>query len=248
MHYYQFNIADYRKDTGHLSMIENAIYRHLIDWYYLDESPIPLETKVVMRRLRLVSKEDEKALENVLSDFFEREDGWRHKRIDQDIIEYHAMAEKNKANGKLGGRPKKTQSVTTWNPLETQSKGNQEPLTNNHKPIKPKSVGASATRLPADWKPSEEEIDYCKTQRPDLILEKVVENFSDYWHAKGGASARKVDWSATWRSWVRNEKAVNQRVNGSRNQHEHNASFMNSLLSPLAEVDVTPKLLRIGSV
>lgn len=138
MHYYQFNIADYRKDTGHLSMIENAIYRHLIDWYYLDESPIPLETQVVMRRLRLVSKEDEKALENVLSDFFEREDGWRHKRIDQDIIEYHAMAEKNKANGKLGGRPKKTHSVATGLPLETQvepkqkATTNQEPLTTNH--------------------------------------------------------------------------------------------------------------------
>ena len=223
MHYYQFNIADYRKDTGHLSMIENAIYRHLIDWYYLDESPIPLETQVVMRRLRLVSKEDEKALENVLSDFFERADGWRHKRIDQDIIEYHAMAEKNKANGKLGGRPKKTQSVTTGLPDETQSKGNQEPITINHKPIKPKSVGASATRLPADWKPSDEEIDYCKTQRPDLIVEKVVENFSDYWHAKGGSAARKVDWSATWRSWVRNEKALAQHINGFKSEKQRNS-------------------------
>ena len=37
MHYYKFNIADYRKDTGHLSTIEHGIYRQLIDWYYLDE-------------------------------------------------------------------------------------------------------------------------------------------------------------------------------------------------------------------
>ena len=71
---------------------------------------------------------------------------------------------------------------------------------------------ASASRLPADWTPSDAEIDYCKTQRPDLIVEKVVENFSDYWHAKGGAAARKVDWSATWRSWVRNEKSVSHQA------------------------------------
>lgn len=90
MHYYQFNIADYRKDTGHLSMIEHAIYRALIDWYYLDEKPIPLETQSVMRRLRLVSEDEAKALENVLSDFFERADGWRHKRIDQEIKNWHS--------------------------------------------------------------------------------------------------------------------------------------------------------------
>lgn len=122
-----------------------------------------------------------------------------------------------------------------------------EAYTDKTKP-KVKSVGASATRLPADWTPSDAEIDYCKTQRPDLIVEKVVENFSDYWHAKGGAAARKVDWSATWRSWVRNEKAVNQRVNGSRNQHEHNASFMSAILSPLnkREIDVTPNVCLIG--
>ena len=97
-----------------------------------------------MRRLRLVSEAEAKALENVLSDFFFRADGWRHKRIDQDIIEYHAMAEKNKANGKLGGRPKKTQSVSvgmpSGNPNESQNNPNQEPITNNQSKPKVKTT------------------------------------------------------------------------------------------------------------
>ena len=131
MHYYQFNIADYRKDTVHLSRLEHGIYRDLIDWYYLDETPIPLETQSVMRRLRLVSDEEAKALENVLCDFFTKADGYRHHRIDLDIVEYHAMAEKNKANGKLGGRPKKTQSVPNGLPDESQNNPNQEPITSN---------------------------------------------------------------------------------------------------------------------
>ena len=138
MHYYHFNIADYRKDTTHLTRLEHSIYRDLIDWYYLDESPIPVETQSVMRRLRLASQEELKALENVLNDFFYLDGMWRHKRIDQEIIEYHVMSDKNKKNGKLGGRPKKTQSVTTGLPLETQvepkqkATTNQEPLTINH--------------------------------------------------------------------------------------------------------------------
>jgi uncharacterized protein YdaU (DUF1376 family) len=142
MHYYQFNIADYRKDTVHLSRLEHGIYRDLIDWYYLDEQPIPLETQSVMRRLRLVSEEEAKALENVLSDFFFQDGGWRHRRIDLDIVEYHAMAEKNKANGKLGGRPKKTQSVSSGLPDESQNNPNQEPLTINQEPIKTKETRA----------------------------------------------------------------------------------------------------------
>ena len=63
MHYYKFNIADYRKDTGHLSTLEHGIYRQLIDWQYLDEKPIPLETQVVSRRLRLGS--DDKTINTI---------------------------------------------------------------------------------------------------------------------------------------------------------------------------------------
>ena len=36
---------------------------------------------------------------------------------------------------------------------------------------------------------------------------KVAEQFRDHWHAQGGANARKVDWAAAWRNWVRREKA-----------------------------------------
>ena len=69
MHYYKFNISDYRKDTVHLTPIEHYIYRSLIDWYYLDELPIPKETQSVMRRLCL-GIESVSLLQNVLNDLF----------------------------------------------------------------------------------------------------------------------------------------------------------------------------------
>ena len=136
MHYYKFNIADYRKDTSHLSTIEHGIYRQLIDWYYLDEKPITAKTQVVIRRLRLGSDEV-KFLENVLSDFFVLDKtGYKHKRIEVEIKDYHEQAEKNQRNGKLGGRPKKTQSVISGLPDESQNNLNHKPLTTNHKPKK----------------------------------------------------------------------------------------------------------------
>jgi uncharacterized protein YdaU (DUF1376 family) len=149
MHYYKFNIADYRKDTGHLSTIEHGIYRQLIDWYYLDEQPIPEETQVVIRRLRLGS-EEVTFLRNILDDFFVLgKTGYTHKRIEVEIKDYQEQVEKNKNNGKLGGRPKKTQSVISGLPDESQNNPNQEPLTTNHKPIyKDTKVSLSAEGLP----------------------------------------------------------------------------------------------------
>ena len=144
MHYYSFNIADYRKDTAHLTPIEHYIYRTLIDWCYLDESGIPKITQVVMRRLGLGS-EMEPSLLNVLSDFFsEGENAWFHTRISSEIEGYHANSNKNRENGKKGGRPKKqqvtylekpkkTHPVNLANPNESETKG--KPITNNHKPI-----------------------------------------------------------------------------------------------------------------
>ena len=151
MHYYQFNIADYRKDTVHLTRIEHSIYRDLIDWYYLEETPIPTETQSVMRRLRLGCETEATALKNVLHDFFSPEsDGFHHKRIDFDIAEFRAQCEKNRSNGLKGGRPKgkKTQWVTSGLPVVSQTDAtanpNHKPLTINHKPnnkdIRPSDV------------------------------------------------------------------------------------------------------------
>jgi len=143
VNYYSFHIGDYRRDTAHLTPIEHYIYRTLIDWYFLNETPIPKDTQVVMRRLSLGS-DMAPNLENVLNDFFVLdENGWNHGRIDNEIREYRNKAEVNRVNGKLGGRPKKPKKTQTVNerlandnPTENESKPNQEPLTNNQQPIK----------------------------------------------------------------------------------------------------------------
>ena len=215
MHYYKFNIADYRKDTGHLSTVEHGIYRQLIDWYYLDEKPIPIETQVVMRRLRLGS-EHEAALRNVLADFFVKgKDGYKQGRIDLEINEYHSQADKNRTNGKLGGRPKKTQSVISGNPDESENNPNHKPLTNKpltNKPLtnKPSSSATRGSRLPADWKPNAELVEWSKAERQDLDLRKVLEEFRDYWTSVAGSKGVKLNWDATWRNWVRSQKADKQ--------------------------------------
>jgi uncharacterized protein YdaU (DUF1376 family) len=185
MHYYKFNIADYRKDTGHLSTIEHGIYRQLIDWYYLDEQPIPEETQVVIRRLRLGS-EEVKFLQNVLSDFFVLgKTGYKHKRIEVEIKDYQEQVEKNKNNGKLGGRPKKTQSVISGLPDESQNNPNHKPLTINHKPIKEKATGVAPPEGVSDsvW----QEFKSLRKAKRAPITQRAIDAIS--------SEAQKIGWT-----------------------------------------------------
>lgn len=68
---------------------------------------------------------------------------------------------------------------------------------------KPKQQRGS--RLTAEWAPADEDISFCKTERPDLDPAKTADRFRDYWIAQPGAKGIKTDWTATWRNWVRNE-------------------------------------------
>ena len=135
MHYYKFNIGDYARSTRHLSNEEDLAYRRLIDMYYENEAPIPLETQWVARRIRVASE----AVDIVLQDMFERtEDGWKHARCEADIADYHKSAQRNRENGKRGGRPKSVGNKPTENPVGSQSDTSGNPvvtLTTNHKPL-----------------------------------------------------------------------------------------------------------------
>lgn len=131
MHYYQFNIGDYIKNTLHLSHEEDLAYRRLLDLYYDSEQPIPNDIPRVSRRLRLGSE----VVQSVLDEFFElTEVGYRNHRADLEISDYREYLAKQKANGSKGGRPKKTQQEPTVNPTETQNNPNQQPLTTNQQP------------------------------------------------------------------------------------------------------------------
>ena len=67
---------------------------------------------------------------------------------------------------------------------------------------------ATASRLPADWAASADDIEFCKAERPDLVPAQTEQRFRDYWIAQPGVKGRKADWPATWRNWVRNERAA----------------------------------------
>lgn len=69
---------------------------------------------------------------------------------------------------------------------------------------KDKKERERGSRIAADWKPSDKDRDFGLAQ--GLASKEVgreAEKFRDYWNARAGATGIKLDWSATWRNWLR---------------------------------------------
>lgn len=69
-----------------------------------------------------------------------------------------------------------------------------------------KAASPKGTRLPINFQMPAEWIEWASTERhwTPKDSQAEAENFRDFWHAKPGADACKLDWRATWRRWVRN--------------------------------------------
>lgn len=100
---------------------------------------------------------------------------------------------------------------------------NHHSTTSNHhsSPCSPRKTrsrsGQSTTskrgcRLPDDWQPSPELIDYASER--NLNPEREAEDFRDYWCSKPGAGGLKLDWAATFRTWCRRSADRQQQRSG----------------------------------
>lgn len=86
----------------------------------------------------------------------------------------------------------------------------EEKRREENKEAKPSTRGS---RLKEDWKPSDELLAWAKKERPDLVIERTIDTFVDYWVAVPGSKGVKNDWDRTFKNWVRNEKSFNGKQN-----------------------------------
>ncbi len=191
MHYYQHNISDYRADTGHLTLLEHGCYHQLLDQYYLNEEPLPLDIDKIFRLLTARTQDEKDAIKNVLKDFFvETEAGFIQRRCDNEIKFYHeridsaAAAGRKSAEKRANSNGRSTGVQRMFNQLIT---NNQEPITNNHIDISsdfdifwqeyPKKVGKEAARK--SWYK-------IRPNLQDVLKTLAWQKESKQWFEKGG--------------------------------------------------------------
>lgn len=146
MNYYPHHIGDFRSGTVFMSRAERWLYRDMIEFYYDREQALPLDIDLLCRAIGVRTPDERDIVADLLRHNFERtETGFKHNRCEKEIAAYRAKGETARANGKSGGRPQKTKTnpekpsgfqsgsyqVAAGNPEQTESKANQEPITNN---------------------------------------------------------------------------------------------------------------------
>lgn len=204
MHYYSHHIDSYTSSTRHLTPMEDLAYRRMLEVYYRDEGPLQGDAAAVARRVGL--REFVESVAVVLAEFFtETEAGWRQQRCEEELANYRHVVERNRANGGLGGRPKKptgfpvgSQSVPSGNPLATQSKPTGNPPnptpnptpTPNSESLSPQTPPSPAplpvASLPCVSEGGSEAAAAEKPKKPkDAMIEAVVADmaFQRFWSA-----------------------------------------------------------------
>lgn len=178
MNYYPHHIGDYAAATRGLSLMEHGAYRVMLDLYYLDEKPLPADTARLCRALGARTRDEKAAVCFVAACYFRKEGrSLRHKRCDEEIAGYHAVVERNRANGRKGGRPPKGAPAV--------------------------GRGARLTRMPRDFGLSER-VRAWAAQQGHERLEQRLAHFTGYARRR---AARYADWDEALMCAIREDWA-----------------------------------------
>lgn len=189
-----FYWGDYWRDTAHLSDAEHVSYLRLISHYW-QHGGLPTDD-ARLARIAGRTLDEWLGMRSVLAAFFQSE--WRHGRIDRDLARQTEIRESNSEKAKRAADARwKREAMLEASVEQCSVNANQNQNQNHNQILKPEPkvrVDARGSRLPDDWLPD------CDYDLPTL------EYFRDYWKAVPGQKGIKLDWQATWRNWVRNER------------------------------------------
>jgi uncharacterized protein YdaU (DUF1376 family) len=128
VNFFKLFIGDYQRDTAHMTIAEHGAYMLMLQHYYATEKPLP-SGKALHRMLRAQDKTERDAIDAVVAQFWlETDAGLVNERADKEIAKAEHQRTVNREIGKLGGRKKKTESVSeSVSENRTECKPNDNP-------------------------------------------------------------------------------------------------------------------------
>jgi uncharacterized protein YdaU (DUF1376 family) len=94
--YFRHFPGDYLRDTLHLTLIEDGIYRRLLDWQYLHEEPIR-DFKHATQITRMTRCTMSKKCKKIVEKFFQlHADGWWNPRFLKEQAHYYGISYKRR--------------------------------------------------------------------------------------------------------------------------------------------------------
>ena len=207
MDWYPYNPIEWQKDTLDFSIAEDGAYHRLIDHYYTTRTPLPANPKALARIIGISISDFQAIAEQVLSKFQEVDGLLHHKRCDIELNRQDSLSKKRSNAGKKAAekRNKNKDKQASDEQLPNNSPDTREEKTREDKESKPTTSKKRKSAMTTKWTLSIEDKEWAeKTANQNntaIDCSVEVEKFRD-WHL--GKGSMQLDWSATWRTWVRN--------------------------------------------
>lgn len=128
VNFYKHHLGDYAKKTAVLTIAEHGAYLLMLHHYYGTEAPLPTG-RDLYRLLRAETKPERAAVDTIVRKFWiESDGGLINERAQEEIERASHQRDVNREIGKLGGRPRGTDS-------ETDSVSEREPHAHETDPV-----------------------------------------------------------------------------------------------------------------
>lgn len=200
----QLYVGDYLADTLDLTAEQHGAYLLLLMTMWRYDAKLPNDPAKLARIARVSARRWHMVWSEIERFFYVEGDHIRNKRLDREHQKAVSISEKRSASGAAGGRAKAL-------------KTNEAPVANaivlpKHSQIsdirKETEANASAKkrgfRLSPDWQLPKAMGDWAVSEgMAETAVRREADRFRDYWIGIPGDKGVKLDWSATWRNWVR---------------------------------------------
>lgn len=137
---------------------------------------------------------------------------WNYAEHQSTAADIEDLRAKRAAAGSKGGRSKALASATAKakQPLangeqiltETETETETEELPDGSSQVAAKRPSTRGTRIADPFVVTAEMRAWAATRTPHVDVNASTEVFVNYWRAKAGRDASKVDWFATWQNWL----------------------------------------------
>jgi uncharacterized protein YdaU (DUF1376 family) len=208
-----FYTSDFLGGTSGMTAATKGVYITLLCLMYEAEAPLPQSWETLARRCGCTLPAFRRAVESLEDDgkIVTTEGGLWSPKCDKHIAQRRERQSSATAAAKTRwGKAKEKQCGTDAPASSAQCQPEPEPEPYKAGAGAP-SVGARkrGTRLPADWALPDDWRDWAVSEH-GMTADAArfeADKFRDYWHAKAGRDACKLDWLATWRNWCRTAAA-----------------------------------------
>lgn len=213
--YYKRYPSDWLAGVMVLSAEQRGVYDTIIDLLYDRGRPIKDDPKELARICGCSSPRHFRTVRDRLVEL------GKIARVDGTITNARFERERAKDGGDSGEKhPEKSQESGRSERTDLFNNNDLGPPIPESRVQKPESKSQRAREVPIDpaWQPNENDAAYAAERGFDQRqIAELRESFVDH-HLKKGTEW--VDWSAAWRTWVRNEVKFNQQRQ--RGNHEAN--------------------------